>query len=32
MPKDEELLLNLKENLKNIDELERVIENLLKIN
>ena len=32
LPKDEELLLNLKENLKNIDELERVIENLLKIN
>lgn len=30
LPKDEELLLNLKDNLNNIDELEKVIENLLK--
>lgn len=30
LPKDEELLLNLKDNLKNIDELEKAIENLLK--
>lgn len=30
LPKDEELLLNLKDNLNNIDELEKAIENLLK--
>lgn len=30
LPKDEELLINLKDNLKYIDELDKLIENLLK--
>lgn len=30
LPKDEELLLNLKENIKSIDEIEKAIINLLK--
>jgi hypothetical protein len=30
MPKDEELLINLNDNLKNIGELEEAVKNLLR--